>query len=186
MSQQSAWFQRDFGYRIALISRRLRRVMDHEIRGWGLTEATWRPLTYIRQMGNGVRQKDLALALGIEGPSLVALLGNLQAKGLIERKTDPRDRRAYEVHMTEAGRNLCESIGQVSARAHAAMFEGIPAADQAVCMRALARMEQALDALLASVQDDRAREAEAMVRLPRRRTGPAEGAVARATLSHRS
>jgi MarR family transcriptional regulator for hemolysin len=147
-TKKSDELQRDFGYRIALISRRLRRVMDREFRVYGLTEATWRPLTYVKQMGDGVRQKTLAVALGIEGPSLVALLDNLEKRGLIERRNDPTDKRAYEIHMTEEGWKLCDWVGRVSARVHEAMFSEISERDQQICKRALTKVEQSLDALL--------------------------------------
>lgn len=141
-------FQRDFGYRISLISRRLRRVMDKELRLYGLTEATWRPLTHIRQLGNGIRQKDLAVTLGIEGASLVTLLNNLEKQGLIERRVNVSDKRAYEIHMTEEGRTLCEWIGNVSERAHRTMFQDIAAKDLQALKRVVEKMEGSLDALI--------------------------------------
>ncbi|MCW5655413.1 MarR family transcriptional regulator [Hydrogenophaga sp.] len=141
-------FQRDFGYRISLISRRLRRAMDRELRLYGLTEATWRPLTHIKQLGNGIRQKDLAITLGIEGASLVALLNSLEKQGLIERRVNHTDKRAYDIRMTTAGHALCEEIGNVSARAHQAMFQGFSEQDVQALKRMVEQIEASLDTLL--------------------------------------
>lgn len=164
-------FQRDFGYRISLISRRLRRAMDRELRLYGLTEATWRPLTHIKQLGNGIRQKDLAITLGIEGASLVALLNNLEKQGLIERRINDADKRAYDIHMTVAGHALCEEIGNVSARAHQSMFQGISERDVQALKRVIAKMEASLDALLDApaehVQSAAARRLEKQTRARR-------------------
>jgi MarR family transcriptional regulator for hemolysin len=93
-----------FGFRISLIARRLRQAVDVELRAYGLTEATWRPLVYVARLGAGVRQKELAVALGIEGPSLVRLLDGLERRGLIERRADGTDRRARGIHLTADGR----------------------------------------------------------------------------------
>lgn len=147
-------FQRDFGYRISLISRRLRRVMDQELRLYGLTEATWRPLTHIKQLGNGIRQKDLAITLGIEGASLVTLLNNLEKQGLIERRVNDADKRAYDIHLTSAGHTLCEEIGNVSARAHQAMFQGVSEREMQVLKRVVEKMEASMDALLDAPTED--------------------------------
>ena len=49
-------------------------AVDAELQAFGLTDATWRPLAYVGRLGGGVRQKELAIALAIEGPSLVRLL----------------------------------------------------------------------------------------------------------------
>src|SRR5215470_4162382 len=98
--------QIDFGFRVARIARRLRQAVDGELRVLGLTEATWRPLVYVRRLGDGVRQKELATALSIEGPSLVRILDNLERRGLIERRADESDRRARGIHLTRSGREL--------------------------------------------------------------------------------
>src|SRR3977135_1138235 len=95
--------QIDFGFRVARIARRLRQAVDAELRVLGLTEATWRPLVYVRRLGDGVRQKELVTALSIEGPSLVRLLDNLERRGLIERREDETDRRAPGLYPTTPG-----------------------------------------------------------------------------------
>jgi DNA-binding MarR family transcriptional regulator len=49
-------------------------------------------------------QKARADALRIDRTTMVALLDHLEAKGYVERQRHPRDRRAFLVHPTEAGR----------------------------------------------------------------------------------
>ena len=105
--------QIDFGFRVARIARRLRQAVDAELRVLGLTEATWRPLVYVRRLGDGVRQKELATALSIEGPSLVRLLDNLERRGLIERRADESDRRARGIYLTRPGRDLAKRAAKV-------------------------------------------------------------------------
>ena len=60
----------DFGFRVARIARRLRQAVDAELRAYGLTEATWRPLAYVGKLGGGVRQKELASALSMFGRAM--------------------------------------------------------------------------------------------------------------------
>lgn len=91
-------------YRLGLLTRRWRQVLDAEFQSAGLTDATWRPLLHLDFLGDGTRQKDLAAAVGIEGPSLVRLLDTLVAKGLLERSEDASDRRAKLLSLTPEGR----------------------------------------------------------------------------------
>jgi DNA-binding MarR family transcriptional regulator len=49
-------------------------------------------------------QKALADALGIDRTTMVALLDDLEDKGLVARQRHPRDRRAFLVHPTSSGR----------------------------------------------------------------------------------
>lgn len=137
--------QIDFGFRIARIARRLRQAVDAEVRSLGLTEATWRPLVYVRRLGDGVRQKELATALSIEGPSLVRLLDNLERRGLIERRADENDRRARGIHLTRAGRDLARRAAKVGGEIQARLLANVPADELAACQRVLAAIERELE-----------------------------------------
>ena len=77
-----------------------RREMDLGMRRLGLSDGTWRPLLYLGRMGGGIRQTDLAGALGIEGASLVRLLDALERGGLLRRHPDPEDRRSKILQLT--------------------------------------------------------------------------------------
>jgi MarR family transcriptional regulator for hemolysin len=135
----------DFGFRVARIARRLRQAVDAELRVFGLTEATWRPLAYVGRLGDGVRQKELATALSIEGPSLVRLLDNLERRGLIERREDETDRRARGIHLTRAGRELAVRVAKVGTEIQARLLADVPPAELETCQRVLASIERELD-----------------------------------------
>lgn len=102
-------------YRLGLLTRHWRQVLDAEFQAAGLTDATWRPLLHLNLLGDGTRQKDLAAAVGIEGPSLVRLLDTLVAKGLMERSEDVRDRRAKLLRLTPAGCAIVDRIKETVA-----------------------------------------------------------------------
>ena len=90
-------------FRLSRLTRRWRQVLDLEVQSAGLTDATWRPLLHLHLLGNGIRQKDLAASVGIEGPSVVRLLDTLVAMGLIQRSEDAGDRRAKLLSLTPEG-----------------------------------------------------------------------------------
>lgn len=50
----------------------------------------------------GIRQVDLADFMEIQPISLARLLDQLAASGLIERRPDPKDRRAFQLYLTPA------------------------------------------------------------------------------------
>src|ERR1043165_7588040 len=104
----------DFGFRVSRIARRLRQAIDAELSSYGLTEATWRPLAYVGRLGEGVRQKELAAALGIEGPSLVRLLDGLERRGFVGGREQAGDRRARGIYLTAPGRELQRRVLRIS------------------------------------------------------------------------
>jgi len=97
-------------YQLMVMSRKWRAYLDGKFSSEGLTDATWRTLWHLAKLGNGVNQKELASALGIEGPSLVRLLDSLSDKGLLERCDDPHDGRAKLLNLTPHGAELVEKI----------------------------------------------------------------------------
>ncbi|MBN9489420.1 MAG: MarR family transcriptional regulator [Alphaproteobacteria bacterium] len=137
--------QIDFGFSVARIARRLRQAVDAELQVYGLTEATWRPLAYVGRLGGGVRQKELAIALSIEGPSLVRLLDNLERRGLIERREDETDRRARGIYLTRAGRDLAVRVAKVGTEIQSRLLAKIPLVDLETCQRVLDRIERELE-----------------------------------------
>jgi DNA-binding MarR family transcriptional regulator len=91
----------------------------------------------------GITQQALATALRMVPSRLVALLDDLEARGLTERRENPDDRRSYALHLTDKGRSAVDTIGQIS-REH-----------QRILLAALSEEEQRqLAVLLERVADE--------------------------------
>jgi DNA-binding MarR family transcriptional regulator len=54
----------------------------------------------------GLRQSEVAAALGIQRTNFVPLVDELERRGLIERRASPIDRRSYALHLTPQGEEL--------------------------------------------------------------------------------
>ncbi|PWR18863.1 MarR family winged helix-turn-helix transcriptional regulator [Zavarzinia compransoris] len=130
-----------FGFQLITTMRAWRRALDEAFAVHGLSEATWRPLIHIHILGEGLHQNRLAASLGIEGPSLVRLLDNLQAAGLIERREDPHDRRAKTLHLTAAGRTLAAGIRLDALGLHERLLDGLDPAAIETCLKVFARVQ---------------------------------------------
>ena len=109
--------------------------MDDKFKPIGITDATWRTLYFLRQEGNGLQQKELARTMGIESPSLVRLLDNLADKALIERRTDPTDRRSNTIYLTKKSEALFEQLDELSKQARESLLKDISEQDIDTCVR---------------------------------------------------
>ncbi len=137
----------EFGTRMARLSIAWRQRIDVEFKRHGeLTASKWRPLVALARLGDGVRQKDLAATLAIEGPSLVRLLDDLESHGLIERREDPTDRRAKTIHLTAAGRAAYRRLKEIAGKFAARTLAGISEEEFQVCVNVLDRIEARLNA----------------------------------------
>jgi len=90
-------------------SRLLRNHIEHRAKTRGTTRAQWIVLFRLRQQ-EGLSQVDLADVLELQPISLVRLLDRLVEHGLLERRHDPRDRRANRLFLTANGRRLVDDL----------------------------------------------------------------------------
>lgn len=120
-------FHDQVGLRLAESARRWRQLLDERLRDSGLSQARWLALLHLRRLGDGITQIALAQSIGIEGASLVRILDDLEARRLVERHTDPQDRRAKHLLLTAQG---LVALNEVDARAHALRREMLAGLDQ--------------------------------------------------------
>jgi DNA-binding MarR family transcriptional regulator len=90
-------------------SRLLRNYIDHRAKERGTTRAQWIVLFRLRQQ-EGLSQVDLAEVMELQPISLVRLLDRLVEHGLLERRHDPKDRRANRLFLTAKGRRLVDDL----------------------------------------------------------------------------
>jgi MarR family transcriptional regulator, transcriptional regulator for hemolysin len=110
-------------------SRFLRNYIDHRAKTRGTTRAQWIVLFRLREQ-EGLSQVDLADVLELQPISLVRLLDRLVEHGLLERRHDPKDRRANRLFLTERGRQLVDDLDSLRDAIAIDVLQGVP--DQAI------------------------------------------------------
>lgn len=88
------------GSDLARLVRVWRALIDHRLKPLELTQTHWVTLHNIHQLPPEQSQIQLAKAIGIEQPSLVRTLDQLEEKGLISRQTW-RKRSAGQTHQAD-------------------------------------------------------------------------------------
>lgn len=72
-------------------------------------------------------QREVAAFLRLDPSQVVALVDDLQSRGLVERRPDPADRRANVVHATDAGRALHARARESAQEAERSLHAGLDA-----------------------------------------------------------
>ncbi len=80
------------------IARLLRVSGDRRARAHGMTRAQWVILWQLQRQP-GLSQKELADFLDVEPISVARLVDRLAARGMVERRDDPADRRIWRLHL---------------------------------------------------------------------------------------
>ena len=117
-------------------SRLLRNYINHRAKDRGTTRAQWIVLFRLREQ-EGLSQVDLADVLELQPISLVRLLDRLVEHGLLERRHDPRDRRANRLFLTASGRQLVDDLDSLRDSIATDVLKNLPAEEIETSLKTL-------------------------------------------------
>lgn len=129
---------------LVTIARRWRLELDHQLAETGLSDATWRPLIHLDNANGPLTQKELAASVGIDGSTLVRLLDALEARQLVQRQSDPADRRTRRLAITPAGKRLVAQIRQALTQPESQMLQGLSEAELAAMVLGFEKIQRNL------------------------------------------
>jgi DNA-binding MarR family transcriptional regulator len=127
-------------------SRLLRNYIDHRAKDRGTTRAQWIVLFRLRQQ-EGLSQVDLADVLELQPISLVRLLDRLVEHGLLERRHDPKDRRANRLFLTASGRQLVDDLDSLRDSIASDVLRDIPEAAIEASLETLRDIKERIKAI---------------------------------------
>jgi MarR family transcriptional regulator for hemolysin len=122
-----------------------RLALDKRLKHLGIGQSGWMTIATIAKADAPMSQRALADLVGVEGPSMVAMLDRLERDGYVMRAPCPNDRRVKLAHLTEAGRTV---FGEVRKEAEAFRSELLASVDP-VALDAAAAL---LDTLRARIE----------------------------------
>ncbi|MBN2872101.1 MAG: MarR family transcriptional regulator [Halothiobacillaceae bacterium] len=99
-----------------------RQLLDLELAHHGLSQAKWRTMAILSLYPEGLIQSELAEELGIEGPSLVAMVDRLSRDEWVERVQCGSDRRCKIIRLTERALPLIDELRTGAEKLYARTF----------------------------------------------------------------
>lgn len=120
--------------------RRLQRWTEKQLAESGLTAAQAGVLFWLGGH-DGALIGDVADALDIVPSAMTGLIDRMTRAGLVERRSDGSDGRAYRIHLTAAGRRLRKDAAARSEALNAVLTEGFSDAEIATVSRWLASLQ---------------------------------------------
>lgn len=124
------------GFLLGDASRLLRRRFDQDARAIGVTRPQWR-LLFALSRAEGINQGGLAEQLEVEAITLCRMVDRLQDAGLVERRADPADRRAWRLFLTDKARPLLDDMRVIGDRVIEEALTGLDTAQRDALTEAL-------------------------------------------------
>ena len=136
------------GSALGLLVRQVRDAMrarwQHELVTVG-HDLTFSQFLTIKKLADGVANAtELARIAELSPGAMTRLLDRLEARGLIVRSADPGDRRALNIRLTDAGKQIARDIAQCGERVRDVALAGLDDAQRAQFMRLLAQVRDNL------------------------------------------
>ena len=131
---------RNVGFLIHDAARLMRVTYDRKMSGLGLTRSQWWVMTHL-YFNEGISQTELSAVLDIERATLGRLLDRLEAKGWVERRPHPSDRRVKRVYLTGEVELLMQTMRAKAAEVRNEALAGIPAHEQDALIELLIKIK---------------------------------------------
>jgi DNA-binding MarR family transcriptional regulator len=94
-------------------------------------------------VNEGQSQQALSVALGLHRSAVVALVDDLEHRGLAERRRDPVDRRAYTLYLTPAGRKVLAELELLAEKDEDELLTALDVSERSTLISLLQRLARA-------------------------------------------
>src|SRR6266536_4932604 len=131
-----------FGQLLHGTARAWRQKLDQRLKPMGLSQAKWRTLMHLSIAPDALTQAEIAARLGVEEPTVVALLHRLEREAWVTRTNSPHDRRCKMVLLGRRAQRVIAQINATADKLRHELLAGVPQADLETCMKVLARVRQ--------------------------------------------
>ena len=121
---------------ISDVARLYRRRFDERTRSFGITGPQMRAVIAIMRFP-GINQGALADRLDVEPITTCRMVDRLEQAGLVERRRDPQDRRAWQLFLTEAAEPIAENLQAIGQTVLNESLDGVALGDREAIMTIL-------------------------------------------------
>jgi DNA-binding MarR family transcriptional regulator len=117
-------------------------VFDQAIKGFAKLDLRPSQYSVLALIGHhpGLKQSEVACALGIQRANFVTLLDRLERRGLARRSPIANDRRSHALHLTDEGERVLRRAGAVIAGIEARLDAKLGPGGRAELLDLLARL----------------------------------------------
>lgn len=123
------------------VARRLRETSQETLAPWDITPAQFRALRVLRRHGV-MRLSELSDWLHIAARSTTEVIDALESRDLVGRRSDPDDRRATLVDLTDRGVGVLEAIRATRGAEAERAFGRLTSAERADLARILRKIRE--------------------------------------------
>ena len=116
--------------------------MREELAELGLDLSSFATLMTLFE-GEGIAQAQLSAAVGVQSYATTRTLDKMEKEGLVERRANPKSRRAYQIFLTKKGRALRGDLIAIIADVNEEALQHLDASNRRQLVKWLQEIEMA-------------------------------------------
>jgi len=128
-------------YKLSRVMRKVHRYYESNLSQYGITPSQFYVLSAVWEK-DGVKFKDLAKSLDMDGSTLTSILDRMERLDLVERRNDPEDRRSLLVFLKEKAKQKSAEITFLAEKLDQEIKERFPDKEFATFERVLDKFSQ--------------------------------------------
>lgn len=134
-----------------LIETEIRRRLRHE---FGITLPRFDLMAQLERHPEGLRMGELSRRMMVTGGNVTGITDQLEREGLVQRVSDPGDRRAFSVKLTEAGRSSFQKMASVHESWIIELLGGVTANNRSQLYGMLSQLKQHLNLVMQTLEKE--------------------------------
>jgi DNA-binding MarR family transcriptional regulator len=91
---------------------KLREMTEEVLKPHGLIGKHWGILSVLKEKGS-LTQHEVGQCVYMDRSTMVMMIDDLEKAGLVERRSNPADRRSHSIHVTEKGKALLPELSRL-------------------------------------------------------------------------
>jgi len=128
-------------FKLGTTARKLQKYYNERLSRYGITIAqSFIILSLIEKGPSNV--KDLAARLEIDSSAITGLVDRLEREGLVTRQTNPKDRRAFLINLTEKGEKLGQKLKPIASEFNEKIKSGLSKSELNAVLKFFSVMEE--------------------------------------------
>jgi DNA-binding MarR family transcriptional regulator len=126
-------------FQLSNVSRLATRFLSQRVSGLNITPVQALILGFLNDEDQ-ITSGELGKKTDLDSATLTGILDRLEGAGLIERKGNPKDRRAIQIHLTEKGRETGGDVVRTIKAANVDFLKGLSESEKQELMRLIGKI----------------------------------------------
>ena len=105
---------KNLSYLLMQTTRQLKNSLDKKLSEYNITASQFSVLYQISNKNGLITSAEIADALGLDRPTISGIISRLEGKGMIERITNPSDKRSAYLKLPEEAIQLTATLKEIS------------------------------------------------------------------------